>query len=145
MYGGTMLTLDQFITKNLNKFVNYDKAYGYQCTDCMREYIIECMGINPYSAIPATNYAKNMFYNYPTISKFFTKVKNTPTGIPPKGAIIFWGTYPFVTGFAGHVAIVTSSNINNFISFDQNYPKNSPCKLVKHSYKGVLGWLVKKV
>lgn len=142
MYGGTMLTLDQFINKNLNKFVNYDNAWGFQCVDLMREYIIECLCLSPYKAIPATNYAKNIFYNYK--GNDFVKIKNTPKGIPKKGDIIFWGTYPFVTGIAGHVGIVVSADINNIIVFNQNYPTNSPCGLRKFNYRGVIGWLSRK-
>lgn len=137
-----MITLDQFIKKNLGRYVDYDGLYKSQCVDLMREYIIECMGLNPYEAIPANNYAKNMFYKFN--SKYFTKIKNTPTGIPKKGDIIFWKTYPFVTGIAGHVGIVVSANVNNFIVFNQNYPTGSSCNLRKFNYRGILGWLSPK-
>ena len=134
-----MLTLDKFIEKNNGKFIDYDGHWGYQCTDCMREYIIECLSLSPYSTIPATNYAKNMFVNYK--GKDFTKIKNTPKGVPKRGDIIFWGWSWPTTGIAGHVGIVVSANVNNFIVFNQNYPTNSPCLLRKFNYRGVLGWL----
>jgi len=134
-----MITIDKFIEKNLGRYIDYDKHYGNQCVDLMREYIIECLGKDPYKVIPANNYAKNMYYNYS--GKDLIKIRNTPTGVPKKGDIIFWGTYPFVTGIAGHVGIVVSANINNFVVFNQNYPTNSPCLLRKFNYKGVIGWL----
>ena len=137
-----MITFDKFIEKNNGKFIDYDQHWGFQCVDCMREYIIECMGLNPYEAIPANNYAKNMFYNFN--SKYFTRVWNKANNFPKKGDIIFWKTYPFVTGIAGHVGIVVSADVNNLIVFNQNYPTNSPCELRKFKYRGVIGWLSPK-
>lgn len=133
------MTLDQFIDKYNGKFIDFDKSYGPQCVDLMRQYVQEVLRMDPYT-IPRANYAKNIFYNFRTNNNF-KKVINTPTAVPKKGDIIFWGwRYP-VTGYAGHVAIVTGANVYRFISFDQNYPTGSTCHYVNHDYRGVLGWL----
>lgn len=139
-----MITLDQFITKYNGRFVDYDKHFGFQCVDLIRQYIYEVLGYDPYTALPAGASAKIIFNNF-TSNKYFTKIRNTPTGVPKKGDIIFWGYYPTVTGWAGHTAIVTGGDVNRFISLDQNYPTGSACRFVNHSYRGVLGWLSPKL
>jgi len=140
------MTHKQFVAKYQNKFVDFDGKFGNQCVDLMRQYIKEVMGLNPYTLTPQ-RYAKDIWYNFekmPLASKHFLKIKNTPTAVPVEGDLIFWTTYPFVTGIAGHVAIYDNGNVNRFVSLDQNYPTGSPCHLQAHSYKGVLGWLRKK-
>jgi hypothetical protein len=134
------MTFDSFITKYNGRFIDYDKAYGYQCMDLMRQYVHDVLGLRPYDAIPASPTAKQCFLNFKD-NQYFRKVWNTPSGVPKKGDIIFWGWRWPVTGWAGHVAIFSDGNVNRFISFDQNYPTHSPCKFVNHSYVGVLGWL----
>jgi hypothetical protein len=105
----------------------------------MRQYIQECLGKDPYS-IPRAGYAKDIFKNFKP-NKDFTKVLNTPTGVPSKGDIIFWDFRIPITGIAGHVAVFTGGNAYKFISFDQNYPSKSPCRYYNHDYRGVMGWL----
>jgi cell wall-associated NlpC family hydrolase len=133
------MTLDIFINKYNGKFIDVDGRYGCQCTDLMRQYLIDVLGLPPYS-IPAADYAKNIFKNFKSNSQF-QKIMNTPTGVPKRGDIVFWGTYPFVTGIAGHVAIFSGGNSYKFISFDQNYPTGATCRYVNHDYRGVMGWL----
>jgi len=136
------MTLDQFLVKWNGRYVDFDGAYGYQCVDLMRQYIKEVFGVNPYVALPPAPNAKTIYntYNSPTP---YQKIKNTPTGIPKAGDIIFWGYYPGVTGWAGHVAICVGdgASVNNFISFDQNWPSRTACHRQLHNYRGVMGWL----
>ncbi len=134
---------DQFFNKYNGKFINYDGVWGFQCTDLMRQYVKEVFNVNPYTAIPTTGSAKNIFKNFKD-NKYFKKVLNTPTGVPPKGSIIFFKTSilpPWIYGFDGHVAIVSGADINRMITFDQNYPKRSFCKFVNRNYKDCIGWL----
>jgi hypothetical protein len=133
------MTIDLFINKYNGKYIDFDGVYGCQCVDLMRKYVQECLGKDPYS-IPRANYAKNIFKNLKS-NKDFTKVINTPTGIPKKGDIVFWDWRWPVTGYAGHVAIFSGGNAYKFISFDQNYPSKSPCRYYNHDYRGVMGWL----
>ena len=137
------MTFNTFIAKYGGHYVDWDHAYGYQCVDLMRQYVWDVIGLKPYIAIPSTGNAKDIYKNYHGTA--FQKIPNTPLGIPKDGDIIFWGFYPGVTGWAGHVAVVvgTGGSVNNFISFDQNWPTNSACHRQLHNYRGVLGWLRK--
>lgn len=133
------MTYQQFKDKWNGKFCDYDKAFGFQCVDLMRQYMKEVMGLEPYKVLPGATYAKQLFWNYKTGP--LSKISNGPSNFPKKGAIVFWTTYPFVTGIAGHVGIVDSADANTLIVFSQNYPSGSACSLRKFSYKGVIGWL----
>lgn len=133
------MTYKQFVDKYNGKFVDYDRAWGFQCVDLARQYMKEVLGLDPYKVLPGAPYAKNLFWSY---SKGpLTKVVNGKTNYPKQGAIVFWTTYPFITGIAGHVGIVDSADSNSLIVFSQNYPTGSACSLRKFSYKGVIGWL----
>lgn len=136
--------LAKFIFDNNGKFIDYDGAYGNQCVDAIRRYAHDLFKINAYTTIPTTGSAKNIFNNFKD-NKYFKKVLNTPTGVPPKGAIVFFKTsvwFPFIFGVDGHTGIIWESNVKDMVVFNQNYPTNSPCKLTKFTYKDCLGWLV---
>jgi len=139
------MTHDQFLAAYNGKYVDYDKAFGFQCVDLMRKYVNDVFGLPPYKAIPQTGTAKNIFLNFPrTGNQYFSKIFNAPTNAPQKGDIVFWGTYLFVTGWAGHVGICTDAGTMKLVSFDQNYPTGTPCHYQSHSYRGVMGWLHRK-
>lgn len=133
------MTTQGFFNKYNNRYLDWDGHWGAQCMDLLRVFLKECLGLDPY-VLPPVQYAKQVFLNFKP-NRYFIKVFNTPTGVPKKGDIVFWNYYPFVTGWAGHVAIFNSGDVNTLITFDQNYPTNSPCHFQKHSYKGVMGWL----
>lgn len=133
------MTITEFFTKYNGKYVDYDGKFGSQCVDLMRTYFKQCLGWSGY-VLPGATYAKQIFQNAFT-SQYFKKIYNTPTGVPQEGDIVFWGYYPLVTGWAGHVAIFSKGDVNKFTSFDQNYPSGTPCHFQDHSYRGVLGWL----
>lgn len=144
------MTHRQFIEKYNTKYTDFDNAYGYQCMDLMRKYVQEVHGLDPYSVIPAAPTAKACFQNFKE-NNFYKKILNGPNNIPQQGDIVFWGTYPGVTGFAGHVAIFELGDLYTIVSFDQNYPTGQPCRYVKHGsnkwfhgYRGVMGWLRRK-
>ncbi len=137
------LTLDRFFAKYNGRYVDYDGHYGCQCVDLLRQYLKECLGLNPYT-LPPVAYAKQVFQNFDPKNPYFVKVLNGPTNVPKRGDIVVWGFYPFVTGIAGHVAIFDRGDMWNFITFDQNYPTGSPCHFQRHNYRGVLGWLSPK-
>lgn len=138
------MTLDQFVVKYNGKYIDWDGVYGYQCVDLMRFYQRDVLGVVSQS-IPAAGTAKQIFNNFPAGgNKHFIKILNSPTNSPQKGDIVFWGTYLFVTGWAGHVGVCSEAGLYSLITFDQNYPTGSSCRFVKHSYKGVMGWLHKR-
>src|SRR3990167_7873478 len=111
------MTLDQFIVKYNGKYVEFNNdQYKFQCVDLMRQYVKEVLGLNPY-VIPAAGTAKQIYLNFKD-NQYFRKIANTPTGVPQKGDTVFWGWYPFVTGWAGHVSVFCAGNASKFISFD---------------------------
>jgi hypothetical protein len=140
--------ITSFINIWINRFADYDKAWGYQCVDLMRYYVKFLFNIDAYKIIPANVGAYQMFAAYKS-DKYFTKVINNPKDqnqIPPIGAIMFWKPYQlFLTGKNGHVGMVQTPNILNNIIFNQNWPTNSNCHLQKFGWRGVAGWLIPKV
>lgn len=67
-------------------------------------------------------------------------VKNTPTGVPPVGAIAV-----FKVGEFGHVVLVLpGSNQRTLVAFEQNDPLGSPCHVRNYNYVSpqCLGWLI---
>jgi hypothetical protein len=137
------MTHQTFTNKWNGRYLDWDHAYGFQCVDVMRAYVKDVYDLGPYIAIPTRGYAKDIYKNFKD-NLWFKKIPNTPTGVPQKGDIIFWDFYPFVTGWAGHVGIIDSANVNNFIVFNQNYPTNNPCLFRRFNYRGVMGWLNRK-
>ena len=137
------MTFKAFIDKYNNKFYDmngYPKDNPFQCMDLMRAYLKEVLGYG-FFELPTTNFAKNVYKQFQP-SKKFTKVKNTPMGVPQQGDIIFWdGPVLGVTGIAGHVAIFWDGDVNSFVSFDQNWKTGTSCHLQRHGYRGVMGWL----
>lgn len=134
-----MITYDQFEAKYNGVGIDFDGAYGNQCMDLMHQYCVEVLGITDGSVLAAPT-AKDVYLNFNNIKghDLFDKIDNTPTGIPNKGDIMFWGTG---LGPYGHVAIYIDGDVNGFNSFDQNFPTGSKCHKQRHNYNGVLGWL----
>ena len=133
------MTFQEFIDKWNGKGIDFDGAYGDQCMDLMHQFCVEVFGLSD-GRILAAPAAKDVYLNYPNTfgSQYFDKIDNTPTGIPQKGDIVFWGTK---IGQYGHVAIFSEGDANKFKSFDQNFPIGSKCHIQDHTYNGVLGWL----
>lgn len=127
------MTLQEFIDKWNGKGLDYDGAYGFQCTDVYRQYTKEVV---QGKQSPPVAGAVNIWDTY--LPEVYTRTANKPDNAPKPGDVIIWGTQ---LGQYGHVAICVEANTNNFTSFDQNYPIGSVCHLQKHTYVGVLGWL----
>jgi len=121
----------QFKKKYNGKGIDFDGHYGPQCTDLYRQYCKEVLGI-PQS--PGVKGAKNIWDTY--LRDYFTRITNTPNGVPDQGDIVIWGN-----GEYGHVGIFDNGTTSSFESFDQNYPVGSKCHIQGHYYKNVLGWL----
>lgn len=132
------MSFDQFITKYTGVGVDTDGAYGYQCMDLMHKYCQDVLGLADLKILAAPA-AKDVWLTNAYGKDKFEIIPNTPTGVPQKGDIIFWGTG---LGPYGHVAIFIQGDVNSFRSFDQNFPTGSKCTVTNHpSYNGVLGWL----
>ena len=131
--------IDRFFNANNGKYLDYDGRYGAQCVDLIREYLKQVLGIDGYT-LPPVDGAKEFYTKFNT-HDLFEIFPNDPFAIPKKGDIMVWKWYWFITGWRGHVSLFHEGGLMNFISFDQNYKKGTPCHFQKHSYRGVLGWL----
>jgi hypothetical protein len=134
------MNFDDFISKWTGKGIDFDGAYGDQCMDLMHQYCVEVLGLTD-GRILAAPAAKDVWNTNVFGKDKFDAFQNTPTGVPQKGDIILFGTE---IGAYGHVAIVISADVNNIVSFDQNWNGHSYCEKVTHKYggsQGVLGWL----
>lgn len=127
------MTVNEFVKKYDGQTIDFDGKYGGQCVDLYRQYVKEVLD---YPQSPPVVGAKDIFNSY--LPDHFTRIENTPNGIPRNGDVLLWGTQ---LGPYGHVAIFLEGDVNTFISFDQNFPLNSKCHIQHHDYKGVLGWL----
>lgn len=134
------MNFDSFIAKWNMRGIDFDGAYANQCMDLMHQYCVEVLGLSD-GRILAAPAAKDVWLTNVFGKDKFEAISNTPTGVPQKGDIIFWGTE---VGPYGHVAVVVSANVDSFKSFDQNWSGHQYCEIVTHKYggtKGVLGWL----
>lgn len=126
------MTVQQFFAKYNGKLLDDDGYYGGQCMDVYQRYTKEVVGVKEIR-VPA---AADVWDKHPII---YEKIKNTPTNFPETGDVIIWGksrSLPF-----GHIAICSIANVDEFVSFDQNWPTGSECHYQDHSYIGVVGWL----
>lgn len=125
------MNLQDFIAKYEGKGIDEDGGYGFQCVDLVNQYVKEVLRLSRWSGN-----AVDKWTNYPKGD--YDRFDNTPSAVPLPGDIIIWGKG---AGPYGHIAVVVSANVNNFVSFDQNWPLGSVCRKVTHTYGNVLGWL----
>lgn len=138
-----MINYEDFIKANLGKPVEREDPTNVdQCFDWAFAYLDDVLGISR-SAIRHLRAYEIWTLATDETRKYFDLVANTPTGTPPKGALVIFGT---AVGVSGHVCIATGSNegITRFQSTDQNWNGHSYIEYVWHNYTGVLGWLVPK-
>jgi hypothetical protein len=130
------MTFNEFITKWTGQPVDFDGIYPNQCMDLMHQYVYDVLGITDKTRL-ARPLAYQVFTDF-TETNLFTKIANTPDGVPQNGDIVVFGTY---VGSAGHVCIFINGDVNTFNSFDANWPTESLPHVQAHNYNGVLGWL----
>lgn len=99
-------------------------------------YRFYCQDVLNIPQSPSVAGAKDVWDSY--LKDYFSRIENTPDGIPQNGDIVIWGTK---VGKWGHIAIFIDGDAKKFNSFDQNYPVGTPCHIQSHTYNGVLGWL----
>ena len=128
------MSFDDFIKLYTGIPCDFDGSYGTQCMDLAHFYKYIVLGIHDKTTLSAPTAAQVWGLNYPTL---FDKITNAPTNFPLRGDIIIWGT---AVGSAGHIAICTKADKDNFESFDANWPVGSNPHLQAHNYNGVLGW-----
>lgn len=130
------MTLDNFVKKYQDTRIDFDGSFGAQCVDLYRQYVKDVLKI-PQS--PSVVGAKDIWDKY--LPDHYTRVPNTPDGVPPKGSVVIWG---IKYGEFGHVAISMGGDTKGFTAFSQNDPVGSKCVIRSYKYTHVLGWLIPK-
>lgn len=134
------ISMTAFMTKYNGKRINGYSTKGGQCVDETRQFMAECFGWSRnkiYDAVPPGN-AETWFANADT--KFFTKVRYKSGLIVPGYAIVV-----MKHGVYGHVfpAKFKSDKVK-ILSFDQNWSSYRRCAMEAHSYREVIGWLIRR-
>lgn len=106
------------------KQLDFDGAYGGQCTDLAKKFASE-------------NGKPVIRGNGKDWANAFNWVAYKAGLVPSEGDIIVWGTG---VGIYGHVAVVIDADAKGFKSFDQNWDHDHTCHIETHSYKNILGW-----
>lgn len=118
----------------LGRQIDFDGYYGFQCFDLANQYSVDIGGRN-FTGLNASD----IFGQQPGK---YDWIKNSPTGVPPNGAIVVWDGG--INNGPGHVAIATGEgDTNTFVSIDQNWGTDRVTK-VRHNYNHVIGWGVPK-
>jgi hypothetical protein len=143
-----------FKSQYLGKRYDYDKVYGYQCVDLAKLWAFAGWGLKPH-AVGHGGHAKNVFNHADSMlsSKVARRIPNTPTGIPPTGAIIVFDSAP--KNIYGHIAVVEKADTNRVTVLEQNANGKGDGRgtgaIRVHTYKytangagvgKVLGWLI---
>lgn len=142
----TMTDYESFIKINLGKPVEReDPSNPDQCFDWAFAYLDDVLGV-PRSAIRHLHAYEIWTKATDETRKYFDLIPNSPTNVPPKGAIVVFGTE---VGPSGHVCIASGNTDGTkaFQSTDENWNGHKYIEYVWHTYggkNGVLGWLVKK-
>ncbi|MEB3062230.1 CHAP domain-containing protein [[Mycobacterium] zoologicum] len=112
--------VDAFVNKWQHNEINYDQAYGAQCFDVFRQY-------NADNGIPNTGMAHDSdaaadIYNHfgrNGVEKYYDRIPYG-SGTPQPGDVIVYGGNS-TNGGAGHVAVITSVDGDNYSVIEQNY------------------------
>lgn len=141
------MTPEQFVEAYLRTPQDYDKKFWFQCVDLARLYCekVHWIKIWAFWGTALQGWAnKNNTFD----PKYWTKVVNTPSAIPPQGAIIFYKNPPKT----GHVGVVWTADLLDVLLLEENWGTgNGDWKgynvisfNVKLDYTWCLGWYVKK-
>ena len=128
----------QFFNEHNGTFLEVnDPTNKYQCMDLAYGWC-DYLGI-PRDAIRHL-YAYQVYTSPSQITKdHFGLITNSPEGVPEVGDLVVFSK---LLGVAGHISISNGTgDTKSFESFDQNFGTPKSCRIVKHDYKAVLGWL----
>lgn len=130
------MRINEFVSKNIGKKVDFDGAFGAQCVDLFRAYCRDVLGIGHTGAVEG---AKDLFLNYdklPLEKKYFEKITKGPV----TGDIVVWGETK--TNKYGHVAIVIGNMPGrDLLIFEQDGFKQDGAKLSIRTIDNLLGYL----
>lgn len=130
------MKIDQFITTNIFKKVDFDGAYGAQCVDLFRQYCKDVLNIPHTGSVEG---AKDIFLNYekmPLEMKYFERLTKGPV----TGDVVVWNASK--SNKYGHVAIVVGNmHGRDLLVFEQNGFQQDGAKLVIRTIDNLLGYL----
>lgn len=126
--------LQNFINAHNGQYLNYADSVPNQCVSVANAWSASLgFGVFSGNAIDIIN----------QVGTHYTRINNTPAGVPSEGDIVVWGANINAgTTADGHVGIFQAGNTTTLTVFNQNAPVGSPCHSQSwRSYDGVIGWL----
>ena len=102
-----------------------------QCTDLANAFLRDVLGL---PIIEWTNAC-----DFPLKWKYEEIPNDDKDDLPREGDLIIWSSN--VGGGAGHISIFIEGNTSSFRSFEQNWPRGTPCHVQGHTYANVIYFL----
>jgi len=140
------MTVPEFVNLWNGLDVSFPNCQNNQCMTLVHRYVSEVLKIEDISVL-ARPTAAQVWTEF-AWGQYFTQVANTPTGIPPVGAIMIFKPSPDNNN-CGHICIVLDgATVNKFKSFDADFPWGSKPSIQTHAYTDangndlVYGWLI---
>jgi hypothetical protein len=138
------MNLLNFVNLYKNRYIDFEGVFPNQCMDLAHFWAYVGLGIFDKSFL-SRDYAKNVWWNYnPAWNYYVDKITNQPANYPAPGDWVIWD------GGTGHIAVcigrevdptIPDPTIQEFWSFDANWPSPSLPHFQRHNYTLVLGWL----
>ena len=123
------MTIKRFICTYINKKVDFDNKFGFQCVDLYRQYCKDVLGI---PQTPAVESAKDSWEKHGSLKQSKDSFA--------AGDILIYDVTP--TNKYGHVCILVSLlDTDTFIVFEQNGFEQSGAKLTVRNTTNLLGSL----
>ena len=117
------MTYQEFKNKYNNKYLDYDKHYGYQCWDLGQYYFTQVLNV-PDSVLSGCGYVKNMIlwdWKKDLLLQYFDEI-DYRTMIA--GDVCIW-----TGGYGGHIAIFDNWDGNQNWYFSQDPDLGTPCMI----------------
>jgi GH25 family lysozyme M1 (1,4-beta-N-acetylmuramidase) len=132
------MTIQEFINQWQGQLVPSCGGITGQCVSLSQQWA-QANGVSGCPVFPVAA-AKDMAGSRPD---FFDWTPNTPSGVPPAGAIIVFDSR--YGGGYGHTGVCTGrADTNTFDMFQENDPGGSGAHVKTYNYNGCSGWLTFK-
>lgn len=134
-----MISFASFVATRLGTRDEVDLIGSAQCVDLINDYVAAVL-VQPH--IPGN--AIDLYANAPIA--FYAKTPNGPSNFPQAGAVVVWDETPELSiGPYGHTALALLADSQRLVSLDQDWPPGAAVSVVVHDYRGVHGWLTRRV
>lgn len=127
------MTFQQFLEKWNGKYCEVAGSANAknQCVDLANAYIKDVLELPIIEWTNACDFPKKWKHEW--------VLNNEIEDLPLEGDLIIWSCN--VASGAGHISVFVEGNTSSFKSFDQNWPRYSPCHIQGHTYSNVVGWM----